>query len=98
MKDIFAQNIGFLDQIPLRRLPGEPDALGAAELPVQGAVLALYRRLAGLSQEELALLLGFGPITLWRWEKGKSKPSSKLFEKLMVFFKESLSAIDYKKI
>ena len=33
------QNNSFLDQIPLRRLFGEPDALGAAELPVQGAVL-----------------------------------------------------------
>ena len=66
-------------QIPLRCLPGEPDALGAAELPVQGPVLdgfghmgesevgGLYCRilLESYSNKELRLCyVFFNPLNL----------------------------------
>jgi transcriptional regulator with XRE-family HTH domain len=41
-----------------------------------------YRRLKGLSQENLARYLGVDPGTLANWEKGKREPSKRLKEKL----------------
>jgi transcriptional regulator with XRE-family HTH domain len=69
--------IAFLGYVPLAILPENP-----------GEKIAVYRRLAGLSQEKLARRLGIDPSTLGRWENGKSQPSKGLLQKLIVFFNE----------
>jgi transcriptional regulator with XRE-family HTH domain len=71
--------IEFLGYVPLSIIPRN-----------YGEKIALYRKLAGLSQEELARRLRVDPGTLGKWENGKSQPSPKLFQKLEDFFKENL--------
>jgi transcriptional regulator with XRE-family HTH domain len=55
--------IRFLGYNPL---PSSPTTLGEK--------LLSYRKLNGITQEELARRLGVDPTTLARWERGKSRP------------------------
>jgi transcriptional regulator with XRE-family HTH domain len=47
--------------------------------------IVTYRRLLGLSQKELARRLRVDQSTLGRWEKGKGRPSSRVFEIIKSF-------------
>jgi DNA-binding transcriptional regulator YiaG len=55
--------IGFLSYIPFRK---EPETLGEK--------IVYYRRLAGVTQKELARTLGIDPTTLAKWERGEREP------------------------
>jgi transcriptional regulator with XRE-family HTH domain len=46
----------------------------------------MYRLKAGLSQIKLAAKLGIDPSALWKWEKGRHKPSALHFQLLVQFF------------
>jgi transcriptional regulator with XRE-family HTH domain len=66
--------IAFLGYVPLAILPEN-----------MGERIVVYRRLSGLSQEDLARRLGIDSGTLGRWENGKSKPLKRIMEKLLEF-------------
>jgi transcriptional regulator with XRE-family HTH domain len=51
-----------------------------------GKKIATSRRLLGLSQKDLARLIGVDPSTIRSWEKGKHKPSKPLMRILAAFF------------
>src|SRR5512147_702869 len=57
--------VRFLDYNPFPR----PASLGEE--------LVLYRKLRGLSQKQMAQVLGVDPTTLARWERGQRLPSAK---------------------
>jgi len=75
--------ISFLGYVPLSILPEDSRKRFVA-----------YRKLAGLSQDGLAVKLGIDPGTLRRWESGKSRLSSDLVEKIMFSTRFSLSPPD----
>jgi transcriptional regulator with XRE-family HTH domain len=50
-----------------------------------GEQIRAYRRLHGITQEELARQLCVDPATLGRWERDECKPKSKLKKKLEAF-------------
>lgn len=56
--------IEFLGYVPFEK---EPDTLGDR--------IVYYRRLAGMTQKELAHQLGIDPGTLAQWERGERIPS-----------------------
>jgi DNA-binding XRE family transcriptional regulator len=45
-----------------------------------------YRRLHGLTQKNLAHLLGIDPTTIGHWERGEHWPQKKFLNKLISFF------------
>jgi DNA-binding transcriptional regulator YiaG len=51
-----------------------------------------YRRLRGLSQKKLAELLKVDKATLAGWERGKHRPSKKLFEKVILLLRSHSKA------
>jgi len=52
-----------------------------------GEKLRAYRKLNGITQEELARRLGVDPTTLARWEKRKSRPMEKNLKAIKQLFK-----------
>jgi transcriptional regulator with XRE-family HTH domain len=66
--------IKFLGYNPL---PSSPTTLGEK--------LLAYRKLNGITQEELARQLGVDPTTLARWERGQGKPIQKIAEEIRKF-------------
>ena len=71
----------------LRPMPKIIEFLGynpiANEPKTLGEKLLRYRRIRGKSQKEMAKSLGVDPCTLGRWERGRSKPNSKLKARLL---------------
>jgi transcriptional regulator with XRE-family HTH domain len=55
-----------------------------------------FRRQRGLSQKQLAFLLGIDPSTLSHWEKGENCPQKRLLDKLIPFFSSPLSTAETK--
>ena len=51
-----------------------------------GERIVNYRRLSGMTQKELANLLGVDPTTLARWERNESRPLRKPLQRLVTFF------------
>ena len=51
-----------------------------------GEIIA-FRKKYNLSREDLASKLGVGVATIWRWEKGITKPHKILCEKLQRIMK-----------
>ena len=47
-----------------------------------GGAIVQFRRSRGISQRELARLLGIDPTTLARWEKGQSWPAGMLLSRI----------------
>lgn len=54
-----------------------------------GKKIAARRRFLGLSQKDLARILGVDPCTIRSWEKGSHRPMKKLMKKLAAFFARS---------
>ena len=50
------------------------------------AIIKSYRQRKGLTQNELATLLGISPYTLRDWEQGISKPSFRMWRRYGGFF------------
>jgi transcriptional regulator with XRE-family HTH domain len=73
-------------QPTLRMLPKLIEFLGYSPFPIESASIGerikAYRREHGISQKELANLLGVDPGTLARCECGKSPPRGRLWVKL----------------
>lgn len=70
-----------------RVMPKVIDFLGyepadADWVPNRGAAIVRFRRSRGISQKELAWLLGVDPTTLARWEKGQSWPAGMLLSRI----------------
>ncbi len=55
------------------------DATGTTS---SGVAIVQFRRSRGISQKELAWLLGVDPTTLARWEKGQSRPAGLLLSRI----------------
>ena len=51
-----------------------------------GEKIIVFRRIHGLSQKKLALLIGIDSTTIGSLERNKHKPSKELLEKLLSFF------------
>lgn len=71
----------------LRVMPKVIDFLGyepadANRTGTSGAGIVQFRRSRGISQKELAWLLGVDPTTLARWEKGTSRPAGLLLSRI----------------
>jgi len=66
--------IAFLGYVPYR-VPSQ----------TLGERIVAFRRVRGLTQNELALRLGVDPSTLGRWERDKGQPSGTLLGKLVAF-------------
>lgn len=47
--------------------------------PIQpiGERLKSHRKTTGMSSKELAAKIGVSPVTLWSWERGRTRPSWK---------------------
>ena len=69
---LFPKIVQFLGYNPF---PAEPKTKIGEEIQA-------YRLMHGLSQKKLAKLLRIDPTTLARWEKGTSKPGSRLRKRL----------------
>ena len=64
--------IGFLEYEPQRLAPRD-----------HGKGLVEFRRVRGMSQEELAHALGVDPSTLARWDKGEARPTGRILDRVM---------------
>lgn len=54
-----------------------------------GEGITIFRRIHGITQEELAECLNVDPTTLGRWERNKGRPTKRYVKKLTVFFASS---------
>lgn len=75
----------------IRFLPGIIRFLGydpllAGETP--GDRIRLSRQKLGLSQQRFADLLGVDPSTVWKWERQRNQPSTKMTRRLERFLKK----------
>ena len=75
----------------LRLIPRVIAFLGYVPYDTQSGTLGkrivACRRAMGITQKELARLLGIDPSTLARWETGRGQPTKKLCERLEDFLK-----------
>ena len=59
----------------MKDLSGGVNSIAAGDFPFLGGRLRDARRERGFRQRELAALVGIGPNTIYRWEKGATAPS-----------------------
>jgi transcriptional regulator with XRE-family HTH domain len=72
----------------LRRLPAVIRFLGFDPRPHEEGIgdrLRHYRESRGLSQTDVAKVLGLSESVVWRWEAGQRKPQGKYLEKVYGF-------------
>lgn len=55
--------------------------------------LSILRKAKGLSQHQLAVEIDVCQKSVWRWEKGKMRPSADSVRKLSEFFECDIKAI-----
>lgn len=55
-----------------------------------GEKIVASRKILGLTQKELARLLGVDPSTLRKWERNKSQPHKRLLIKIKALFKKAI--------
>lgn len=70
-----------------RVMPKVIDFLGyepvdAARVPTRGAAIVQFRRSRGISQKELAWVLGVDPGTVGKWETGRGWPAGMLLSRI----------------
>ncbi len=70
--------VEFLGYIPFE----EPETLGER--------IVYYRRLAGMTQWELARKLGVDPTTLARWERGEREPQGAFLKRIRKYLTKLL--------
>ncbi|MGE0191453.1 MAG: helix-turn-helix domain-containing protein [Planctomycetota bacterium] len=71
------RRLGFLEHREGKRLATPPPASKAADVRFSPKWVAAYRRRLGFSAKNYARLVGVSPLTIYNWEKGKSKPQAK---------------------
>ncbi|MGE0229757.1 MAG: helix-turn-helix transcriptional regulator [Dehalococcoidia bacterium] len=71
------RRLGFLEKREGKRLATPPPASKAADVRFSPKWVAADRKRLGFSAQDYARLVGVSPLTIYNWEKGKSKPQAK---------------------
>ena len=71
------RRLGFLEQREGKRLAARPPASRGADIRFSPRWVLADRKRLGLSARDYARLVGVSPLTIYNWEKGKSKPQAK---------------------
>ncbi len=73
----FRRSVGFLEKQEKRRLGTAPKASAAKGVRFSAKWVKADRERLGLSARDYGLLVGVAGLTIYNWEKGKSKPRDK---------------------
>ena len=71
------RGVHFLERQEKRRLQSKPKASSAAGVRFSPRWVKADRERLGLSAKDYGLLVGVAGLTVYNWEKGKSKPRDK---------------------
>ena len=71
------KRLAFLERREGKRLATPPPASKAADVRFSPKWVAADRKRLGFSANDYARLVGVSPLTIYNWEKGKSKPQAK---------------------
>ncbi len=71
------REVSFLRKQEKRRLEDEPQASAAEGVRFSPKWVAADRKRLGISAQDYAALVGVSMLTIYNWEKGKSKPRAK---------------------
>jgi len=71
------REVTFLRKQEKRRLEDEPEAAAAEGVRFSPKWVAADRKRLGISAMDYASLVGVSMLTIYNWEKGKSKPRAK---------------------
>ena len=71
------KRLAFLERREGKRLATPPPASNAADVRFSPKWVAADRKRLGFSAKDYARLVGVSPLTIYNWEKGKSKPQAK---------------------
>ncbi len=71
------RSVGFLEKQEKRRLGTAPKASAAKGVRFSAKWVKADRERLGLSARDYGLLVGVAGLTIYNWEKGKSKPRDK---------------------
>ena len=71
------KRLAFLERREGKRLATPPPASKAADVRFSPKWVAADRKRLGMSAKDYARLVGVSPLTIYNWEKGRSKPQAK---------------------
>ena len=71
------KRLAFLERREGKRLATPPPASKAADVRFSPKWVAADRKRLGFSAKDYARLVGVSPLTIYNWEKGRSKPQAK---------------------